>query len=131
MVVIHWNSGSSTQVGLMPGLEQLSELTSPALRDSDPLYCLPVILHQPPHRASENTFSFNPLETARPRGYIHVTEQRPRNANPGLSLSQVCILRVETRHQDNEMQRRSGLGPKLLFDLASYSWGGVFKYAAL
>lgn len=60
MAVIHWNSGSSTQVGLVPGLEQLSELTSPALRDPDPLYCPPVILHQPPHRASENMFSFNP-----------------------------------------------------------------------
>ena len=30
MVVIHWNRDSSTQVGLLPRLEQLLELTSPA-----------------------------------------------------------------------------------------------------
>lgn len=115
------------------GRRLLSARTGPS---APRLWCRLGQLSQPPQaalrrpqacsstRASQNLFSLNPQEQRTQEGTSTSLSNRPRNATKVLPLLKVCILRVETQNQDDEMQRQSGLAPKLLFYLAGYSWGG-------
>lgn len=81
-----------------------------------------------PPTPSQNVLYFLPW--TQQEGTPTSVSYRTRNANQVFSLLQVCILRAETRNQDNEMQTQSGLVPKLLFSQLVTAGVGC-KHAAL